>query len=277
MAFWVIARLTILEAARRRILWAALGMGAVFLFLYGLGFRAILLEVNEMGVSSVLGLSEFYNFFMMAGLYVVNFLVVMMSVLTSVDTLSGEISSGTIQTLLAKPVRRWEILAGKWVVFAAMLTLCMLLMAGGIMAVVYILAGYSPPNRLAGISLMWLVSQVLLCLSLVGGAYLSTLANDVVAFGLFGMAFVGGWGEQFVSMAQNQAAVNVGIVTSLLLPTEALWKLAAFRMQSPLVTALGFSPFSSSSVPSVWMVVYAVLYTGGLLILAMRRFSQRDL
>jgi ABC-type transport system involved in multi-copper enzyme maturation permease subunit len=58
--------------------------------------------------------NEIYNFMVMAGMYAVNFLTVMMAVLTSVDTLSGEIASGTIHTLVSKPVRRWEILFGKW-------------------------------------------------------------------------------------------------------------------------------------------------------------------
>ncbi|MFQ5407852.1 MAG: ABC transporter permease subunit [Anaerolineales bacterium] len=274
---WVIARLTVREAVRRRIVWAALGLGLVFLALFGLGFRAILLEVSADEFTSRIGMSEFFNFFMMAGLYVVNFLMVMMSVLTSVDTLSGEIASGTIQTLLAKPVRRWEILAGKWLGFTAMLAAYLVLMAGGVQTVIFALSGYAAPNALRGLGLLWLTSQVLLCLSLAGGAYLSTLANGVLAFGLFGVAFVGGWVEQFGSFAGNQSAVNIGIVSSLLLPTEALWKRAAFEMQSPLVAAMGFSPFSSPSVPSRWMVVYAGVYVLALLYLAGRQFSQRDL
>lgn len=140
-----------------------------------------------------------------------------------------------------------------------------------------VFAGYTAPNALRGLAFMWLTSQVLLCLSLLGGAYLSTLANGVLAFGLFGVAFVGGWVEQFGAFAGNQSAINIGIVSSLILPTEALWKRAAYEMQSPLVAALGFSPFSSPSVPSVWMVVYAALYALVMLALAVRKFAHRDL
>ena len=73
----------------------------------------------------------------MAGLYVVNFLTIMMTVLTSVDTLSGEIASGTVHTLMTKPVRRWEIVLGKWLGFGIMLGLYLLLMGGGVMVLVY--------------------------------------------------------------------------------------------------------------------------------------------
>ena len=63
------------------------------------------------------GTREIYNFLAMAGLYVVNFLVVMMTVLTSVDTLAGEIASGTMQAVATKPLRRFEIVLGKWLGF----------------------------------------------------------------------------------------------------------------------------------------------------------------
>jgi hypothetical protein len=48
-------------------------------------------------------------------------------------------------------------------------------------------------------------------------------------------------------------------------------------MQSPLVGALGFSPFSSPSVPSPLMILYGVVYAGLALFLAMRQFGKRDL
>jgi hypothetical protein len=66
-------------------------------------------------------------------------------------------------------------------------------------------------------------------------------------------------------------------VCSLILPSEALWKRAAYEMQSPLVAALGVSPFSAASVPSPLMVVYALLYAALALGLAVRLFSRRDL
>ena len=278
MATFIIARLTFFEASRRKILWAALALGLTFLALFGLGFHEIQKDITRNSPSSLVNLSEIYNFILMAGLYVVNFLTVMMSVLTAVDTLSGEIASGTIQTLLSKPVRRWEILLGKWLGYIGMLTLYLLLMAGGVIALVYLISGYSPPHAWRGLGLMWLNSLLLLNATLVGGSGLSTLANGVLVFGLYGVAFIGGWVEQFGSLLENQAAVNIGIFSSLLMPAEALWRRAAFEMQSPLVTAMGFSPFTSgTSVPSPLMIVYAVLFAGISLVAAIYLFGKRDM
>lgn len=282
MSTFTIARLTFLEAARRKILLAALLLGLLFLIIYGLGFHFIIVEAEKsVGNANLLQLNEIRNFLLMAGMFVVNFLTSIMIVLTSVDTLSGEISSGTIQTLASKPIRRWEIVMGKWLGFAGMLTLYLLLMGGGVMVIVFLRTGYTAPHPLRALELIWLNALVLLSVSILGGTILSTLANGVLVFGLYGIAFLGGWIEQIGSFLPNQAAshtaVNIGIITSLIMPSEALWKRAAHELQSPLVAALGFSPFSSAYYPSLLMVAYAVLYTVIALTLAVLLFNQRDL
>lgn len=278
MSVIVIARLTFREAARRKILLAAFVLGLIYLVIYGVGFYYVNQDVAKSQFSpGLLELNQIRNFLFMAGMYVVNFLTVAMAVLTSVDTLSGEIASGTIHTLVSKPLQRWQIVVGKWLGFVGMLSLYLLLMAGGTILVVYQISGYTAPNLLRGLSMLWLNSILLLGVSLAGGAILSTLANGVLVFGLFGIAFVGGWIEQIGSFIQNQTAVNVGIISSLIIPSEALWKRAAFEMQSPIVSALGFSPFTASSMPSTVMVIYGMIYAILALLLAIRLFAKRDL
>ncbi len=278
MPIWIIAKLTFREAARRWILWVALLLGVLFIIVYTLGFNEIQKDIQRSaGDLATLQRNEMFNFMTMAGLYAVNFLTIMMAVLTSVDTLSGEIASGTIHTLVSKPVRRWEIVLGKWLGFAAMLLAYLLLMAGGVLASSYLVSGYSPPHALQGLALMGFNVLLLLSVSFMGGTMLSTLANGVMVFGLYGVAFIGGWIEQFGAMMRNQTAVNIGVVCSLILPSEAIWRRAAYEMQSPLVAALGVSPFTSTSVPSPLMMGYAGLYILAALALALRQFHIRDL
>ena len=277
MTTLVITQLTFREAARRNILIAAFLLGLAFLIIYGIGFYYVNQELGDTVGRNPLENNEVRNFLFMAGMYAVNFLVVIMAVLTSVVTISGEISSGTIQTLVAKPVQRWEIVLGKWLGFAVMLTLYLLFMAGGIIALVYLISGYFAPNIERSLLFLWLNALLLLSVSLMGGAILSTLANGVLVFGLYGLAFIGGWIEHIGSYINNQTAINIGIISSLIIPSEALWKRAAHEMSSPLARTIGFSPFSSPSVPSTLMVWYAVGYLIVTLFLAIRFFNNRDL
>ena len=68
---FILAKLTFREAARRKILWAALLLGLLFLVVYGLGFyftqQDIQTSMNRGGMSR-LALNEIYSFLLMAGL-----------------------------------------------------------------------------------------------------------------------------------------------------------------------------------------------------------------
>ena len=276
---FTISKLTFREAARRKILWAALLLGLLDLLVYGLGFYFINQDIQR-NISSGMGqvaISQIYNFMLMIGLYAVNFLTIAMAVLTSVDTIAGEISSGTMQTLVTKPAHRWEVLMGKWIGFAVMITFYLLMMAGGTMGIIFAITGYSAPNLFQGFLLIWVNALLFLSISFFGGSFLSTLANGVLAFGLFGVGFIGGWIEQIGSFMKNQAAINIGIISSLIIPSEALWKRAAHLMQSPLVSMMGFSLFTSTSVPNPLMIWYGLFYIVLMLALAIRIFSRRDL
>ncbi len=267
--------LTFHEARRRKMVLAALVMGGLFLLLYGLGVALIDRNLQEHQISAI-QLRFNYNILLIAGLYVVHFLTVMLAIFASVDTIAGEIASHTIQTLVTKPVRRWQIVLGKWLGYAAMLLIYLGLLGGGIFVVMYVLVGYTPPNQLAGLLLLMLEALVLLSLSLLGGTRLSTLTNGVLLFMLYGVAFIGAWVEQIGALLQSHAAVNIGIVTSLLMPVEALWRRASYLMQPPILSGIP-TPFSGISPPSQAMVIYAALYAAAALGLAMRVFSRRDL
>jgi len=273
----IIAELTFREARRRKILWVALGLGLVFVGLYALGFYQFFIDVMRRSQGRNIFLDSGFNTFVMAGLYVVSFLGVMLAVLTSVATLPGEISSHTMQALAAKPIRRGEIVLGKWLGLALMLTCYILLLAGGVIAVTWIISGYIPPNALAGAPLIALQALVMLTLCILGGTRLSTVANGVVAFMLYGIAFVGGWIETIGSFSHSEVAVDIGIISSLLVPSEAMWKMASYAMQPPVVRDLGVSPFSMAICPSTAMLIYAFGYILVLLVLAVRSFSRRDL
>ena len=276
MGVWIMAGVTFREAARKRMLWMALGAGGAFLILFGTGLHFQAKDFAAHGMSPIFRREISFTMVTM-GLYAVDLLAVLMTILTSVDTLSGEIASGTIQAIATKPIPRWQVLMGKWFGFLGMLTAYIAIMVLGVNVVAYAMAGVIARHLIRGLSLMWMESIVLLSVTFVLGTYFSALTNGVLALGLHGLAFLGGWIEQFGAISQTPRAVNVGIIASVLMPSEALWRRAAFEMQSPLANAMRVSPFSTLSVPSMSMVVYAGLYVTIALALAIRRFSQQDL
>ena len=284
MRLLTIANLTIREAWRKKIFWMALALGIAFLILFAIGFYYIFDEVMQQsryGLRSPAAMkilkNEISGTFLILGLFAVNFLIVMMSALTSVDSISGEITSHTIQTIATKPLQRWEIIIGKLIGQTVMLIGYVVFMAGGLILVMYSLTGYLPPNILPGISLMILEGLVVFSITALGGTYLSTLANGVLVFMLYGIAFAGSWVEQIGAALQSETAIQVGIIASLIMPSESLWRMASDLMQPVLIQKANFPLINLFSKPSAAMAVYAVVYMFVLTALALRQFSKRDL
>lgn len=278
MKVFNIAWLTFHEARRRQLLVVGMGLALVFLLLYALAFYAIRSGlVRQMGDATSQPVRQMQTTFTLLGLYAVNFLIVILSVLISVDTISGEIASHSIQSVLTKPLQRWEVMLGKWLGLAAIITASVALMGGGVALIARAASGYFLNNLLGGLTLMALEGWILLALTLLGGTLFSTLTNGVIVFMLFGLAFLGGWTEQVGSLLENETAVRIGIVSSLLMPTEALWRKAADLMQPTSVSVLLAGPFATASVPSAAMVVYAVIYGMAALAAALYAFGRRDL
>lgn len=271
-----LAWLTFHEARRRSMVLVAILLGAIFLLLFGVGFHLVVQNLTAQSQPAIETSLE-YNLLTMGGLYVVHFLAIMLAIVATVDAISGEISSHTVQSIVTKPLYRWQVIAGKWLGYVLMLVLYTGLLCAGILLESGLIAGYTPPNVVAGVGLIVLQVAVLVSLSLLCGVFVSTLTNGVILFMLYGLAFIGSWVGQIGSFFHSSATDQIGVVSSLILPVEALWRLAANNMQPPLFNNIGFSPFSLGAVPSTAMVAYAALYIAALLVFAMRAFSQRDL
>lgn len=282
-AISIIARLTFREAIRRRIMLAGLVLGIAFVIIYAVGTHFIFGQIAADTAANMpsqmtanILKAESTNAFMMMGLYAATFLSIAMATLLGADTLAGEINSGTIQTIATKPIRRADIVLGKWLGFTGLLGLYVLLLCGGIVLSTFIQSGYIPQNLLIGLGLIYSESVLIMTITLMLSSAFPALATGGIVFGLYGLAFIGGWVEQFGALLQNDTAIKVGIITSLIIPSESLWRRAAFEMQAPITGSFG-SPFTTTSVPSPLMIGYAVLYLCFTLILAIRIFQKRDL
>jgi ABC-type transport system involved in multi-copper enzyme maturation permease subunit len=276
MGAWIMAGITFREAARKKILWTAFIAGIGFLLVFGIGLHFQVEDFRKSTVPPFLRY-QILNSMLMIGLYTVDLLAVVMTTLTSVDTLAGEITSGTIHAIATKPLARWEILIGKWVGFVGMVAVYVAIMFGGTIAEGYWIGGVAAQHPVRGALLIFLECILALSVTFMFGTWFSTLTNGVIVVGLLGLAFLGGWLEQLSGFMEGSRLVMVGIVSSLIMPSEAVWRRAAFEMQSPLAGALQFSPFADISVPSIAMIGYACVYLLVALVIAIYHFDQRDL
>lgn len=273
-----IAWLTWLEARRRRVVVVAVAGGSLFLLVYAVAIWLIYRNGIATGAVGVLQRTAILQFLTAGGLYVVNFLTVAVAIMLPVDTMSGEIDSGVMQTLASKPIRRAEILLGKWLTYWLMTGAYLLLMAGGIGLIVYAVTGFDQARIVRALPLMLLGATVMSAVTIVGGVGLKTITNGMMAFAFYGIAFVAGWVEQIGTIAGSAAAQRIGAAISLISPADAMWRRAAYELQpaSSMATAFG-SPFVSVSVPSAAMIAWTCAFIAAALLLAIRLFDRRPL
>lgn len=272
-----IARLTWLEARRRRLWLAALAGALMFLLTFTLAVHFIDPMRHARRGISLLQARLDLQLLALAGLYAANVLTCAVAILLPLDTLAGEIHSGVMQTLAAKPVSRGAIVLGKALGFWVMLAAYVVLMVGGVALAMRWSAGFSQSHVLAAMGFMLLEATVLLALVIAGGTRLSTLANGIMAFSFYAVAFIGGWIEQIGVALGSADARYVGTVISLISPTDALWRLAMHVLEPPVMSQAMMTPFTPLSVPTAAMVWWAMAFAGVTLLGAVLGFQRRDL
>jgi len=281
MGVWIMAGVTFREAARKKLLWMAFLAGLAFLALFGTGMHLQVKGFDGHSHRNVppIVYRQILMGILLVGFYAVDLLAVLMTILTSVDTISGEIGSGTIQAIATKPIPRWQLLIGKWIGFAGMSASYVAVMFAGVSAVGYFIGSIVPPHVFRGAALVFLECLLVLTFTLLCGTWFATITNGAIVLGLHGLAFLGGWIEQIGALTDSQNLVTVGVVASLLMPSESVWRRAVFEMQSTFTRSLTqqIGPFSNASAPSRTMIGYAVAYLLVALSIALYHFHKRDL
>jgi len=205
-AIATIASLTVREALRRRLIAA---LAVICLALVGLsswGFYR-LSHNSRMTSGEINGsLPEAFILFM----FMFSFVVALSASAISAPAISSEVDSGVLQTIVTRPVRRSDVLLGKWLGLAGLLAAYTAVVCGLQVAVVYWVSGFAPPDPAAAAAFLFAEGAALLTLVLLLSTRLSTLAAGVIGVALFGMAWlsgvVGALGAAFHIQAMHTAS-----------------------------------------------------------------------
>jgi ABC-type transport system involved in multi-copper enzyme maturation permease subunit len=271
-----VAHLTLVEARRRRIVLAGAVCASAFLTVFGVAVAFAYREMMADAAVSFVQRQATLTFIMLVGFMAANFLSVMFAILLPVDTLSGEIDSGVMQTIASKPIDRAQIVLGKWAGHLLLAVFYLLLMSAGILAVMRLAAGFVPVGVPHAIPLLMLEIAVSLTVSVAGGSRFSTVTNGIMALGFYGVAFIGGFVEQIGGFAGIVSLRTIGIIVSLVSPADSMWRLAAHYLQPEILRGSGGLALGAS-VPTPLMVWWAAGFTLLALLYAVETFRRRAL
>jgi Cu-processing system permease protein len=299
MSVLVVARWTVLEARRRRLLLAGVVLSVAFVALFAVGFALLyhtqersMLQAQAQGIGPPGGfdvreeLLAIATVLVVLGLYGVQFLASLLGLFLGVASVSPEIDSGALHAVLARPLSRLDYLLGRFLALAGLLTAYVVVMSAALLLTARIVAGYQPASATRVVGLMILQVFILLAVSLLGSTVLPTLANGVVMLALFGLAWLGGIIGFIGSIPPgNELMANLGAAVSLLLPADAVWRGASYHVLPPsLLVASSFAdrgdiqlPFASTAPIAPAMLGWAVAYPAACLAVAVAAFRRRDL
>jgi ABC-2 type transport system permease protein len=287
-AVLVLARVTLVEASRRRLLLALAILSLVVILFTGWGFSRIPdIRGGEPGappispVEAKLIASQLLTLvmFMFSGV------LALTAVLVAAASISGETESGVLLAVLARPLSRAEVLLGKTlghvtvVVGYAAIGVALELLA------VRLAVGYTPPHAVTLFVFLAAEGVVMVALTMALSTRLSGMTGGVIALGAYFAAWLGGVVGAIGAAFQNTAISDVGAASRLLLPSDGLWRGALWSLEPSTVLAAAqaagrdasanpfFAPAPPPAVYDAWCAFWVLVVVG----VALWSFARREI
>ena len=281
-AVGIIAGFALRESLRRRVFIVVALLTVAFLTLFGLGVWQLYGDVDEFdnfqGIepdivvgATVLGLAMFGTLF----------LGTVLAVFLTLGAVRGDADSGLLQPLLVRPVSRRNLLLGRLAAAGGV--------AGAYVAAVFLaatvitwaLGGWWPDHIIGPMLALAFGVVILAAISLAGSVFLSSTANGIAVFMVFGAGLVAGLLGQIGEALGSGTLDNVAKVSSWLLPFEGLYQAALSALTSDTIgftrLAIDLGPFGGAEPAGPLLWLWAVVYLGLVGWVALRGFARRDL
>jgi len=283
MPILIIARLTLREASRRRLLIAVALLTVVVIGFTGWGFQRILaMECNGRPCEPVM-LRIIAAMLLIMLTFMFSFIFTIGAVFVASPSIAGELESGVALAILPRPIRRSDVVLGKWLGLAILICGYTVLTMTLEFVVVSLLVDYAPPDPVAATLFLMAQSLVLLTLTLLCSTRLAPMTGGIVALLLFGIAWMGGVAKAVGAAVGSEVVQNVGTATSLIVPTDGLWRGALYHLEPAVMVAAGSgnriaaaNPFLTLQPPSLAYDLYALAWVAAVLGLAIFSFSRRQ-
>jgi Cu-processing system permease protein len=280
----VIAGYGFREAVRRKVFLIVLALTALFLFLFWLACHYVFgdlanlqppadvfVDTRTFAGAILTGLAMFGTFF----------LGVVLAIFLTLGVVSGDAERGLLQPLVVRPVGRSTLLLARFLGASAV-------------CVSYVLAVYSCAVVIVGLSghwwpdaLVWPALElafavtIVIALSLLGSVALSSTANGIGVFMLFGAGLVAGLLSSVGNGLDSHAIKHASTIAAWILPFEALYQDALRLITQDESGVTGFliqlGPFGGAYVHGWGIRIWAVCYLVALGVVALTAFSRRDL
>jgi len=278
-----IAKLTIGEAARRRVLWVLVGLATLAVSVTAWGVSSLISSARDNGITE-LDLKFAVSQVLIFIAFMFGFVLVMTAAFFGSPAIATDLESGIAQAMLARPLPRASYLLGRWLGLAVVIVGYAI--ASGLLAiaVVGIVSGYLPPDPILPVAYLAGQALVLLALTVLLSTRLPPIAGGAIAVVAYGLAWMAGVLGKIGLAIGAPTLVNLSDASRFILPTDALWQGVVYGLEPAFVinAAEGqfvarASPFFAASGPPPAIVAWSAIWVMLVLAVAVTQLRRREL
>ena len=272
------------EALRRKVFAVVVLLTAVFLVLFWLANHYVFTRLSTISPPADVNVDTrtFAGAFLLGlAMFATLFLGVVLAVFLTLGVVSGDAERGLLQPLVVRPIGRTTLLLSRFLGAAAVCSVYVLAVYGIALTIIDLTGHWTPPAKVApGLERAGGV-VIVIALSILGSVVLSSTANGIAVFMLFGAGLVAGLLGTIGHALNSHAILHASKVAAWALPFEALYQDGLRLISSNASGLTGFllqlGPFGGAYVHGWGIRVWAAGYLCAALALALLAFSRRDL
>jgi ABC-type transport system involved in multi-copper enzyme maturation permease subunit len=281
----VIARLTLQEAASRKLIRVLAILSLASVGLTALGLNALLASARDEGVPEfTLQVVGAWPVLVITA-FMFSFILAMTAGFLAAPAIAGDIESGVAQAMLARPIRRADVIVGRWIGLGVVIAGYAIVSGLLEIAAVTAIAGLGPPEPLTAVGYLAFEAILMLTLALLLSTRLSAVAAGAVTVVAFGLTWIAGVIGGVARALEADAVAETLELSRAVLPVDALWQGVRWGLQPPIATiiasgefreALEANPFFTPAPPSLQAVLGSVAWVAIVLGLAVLSFERRE-
>ena len=277
-----IVRYGLEEALRRKVFVVVLLLTAAFLGLYALANHYAFENLSGVAPPAGIDARTFAGAFIFGlAMFATLFLGVVLAIFLTLGVVRGDAERGLLQPLVVRPVGRGTVLVARFLGAAAVCVPYVLGLYFATMVLTGVEGGWWPDRIVTpGLELAGGV-LVVAALSLLGSVFLSSMANGIAIFMVFGGGLVAGLLGNIGHVLNSHGLVHAAKIAAWAVPFEALYQDALRAITENTSGLTGFllrlGPFGGAEQGGVALRLWAVAYLVIVGAFAVAGFARRDL
>ena len=281
-AVWTIVGYGLREGMRRKVFAVVLLLTAGFLFLYWLANHYVFRDIAHVGPPAGIEPRPFAGAFLFGlAMFATLFLGVVLAVFLTLGAVRGDAERGLLQPLLVRPVSRPMLLLARWLGTVGVCAPYVAAVYAGAMLITGLTGHWWPDHIVVPAVELAAGVAIVAALSLLGSVFLTSTANGIAIFMLFGAGLVSGLLGSIGHALSSHTLEHAAKVAAWIVPFEALYQDGLREITANTTGLTGFllqlGPFGGAYIHGAGVRIWAVGYLLAVGAIAAFGFSRRDL